>query len=175
MPSLLVARKNFEQIFRGSSKRSKKSDENWRAKRAIEYFDWRNSTDFSGDFRTHRTGLTSRHGRHKHNLIDRLATAYLRSSCLDNFYHSNLTHKFCPSHVKISNPREPKTGFCRDEVRQNEHADIVMKDSGAPTAEGRNPPKMVIKESNPLAAVGAPVSFVSRLQHQGAAIGAALF
>ena len=81
-------------------------------------------------------------------------------------------HKFCPSHVKISNPREPRTGFCRDEVRENEGPDIIMKDRGAPTADHTNHPMMIIKESIPLAAVGAPGSFHSKLQHQHWSLGA---
>ena len=58
-------------------------------------------------------------------------------------------------------------------MRENEGTDIVIKDRGAPTADHTNHPMMIIKESIPLTAVGAPGSFHSKLQHQHWSLGAA--
>jgi hypothetical protein len=69
-------------------------------------------------------------------------------------------HEFCLSHVKISNPHEPGTGFCHNEVQENEGPDIILKDCGALTADHTNHPMMIIKESIPLIAVGAPGSLL---------------
>jgi hypothetical protein len=82
-------------------------------------------------------------------------------------------HKFCLSHVKISNPHEPRIGFCHDEVQEDEGPDNIMKDHGAPTADHTNHPMMIIKESIQLTTVSDPGSFHLKLQHQQWSLGTA--